>query len=309
MGILDWLKNGSGHDMAELARRSGLAVVELETLVPRYRAFEIPKKRGGHRKILAPEDDLKAVQRTLYQRVFKRLRVHPQVTGFRPAFSIASNASVHVGQAVVVRMDIQDFFPATAEKRVQRYFRKIGWNRRVASLLTRLCTHEGGLPQGAPTSPHLANVVNYQLDARLAGLAASCGGVYTRYADDLTFSFYEDQHLYYRAVIQMVPKVIAAYGYQLQPKKLSVRRAHQQQRVTGLVVNEKLALPRKTRRWLRAVDHRIACGAAATLTPQQRAGWAAFEAMVAAQQGDLEAVETRPATTYQPRNPITGERL
>jgi RNA-directed DNA polymerase len=315
MAFFHWLKHGSGKTMEELAERVGISVADLEGATPNYRCFQIPKRSGGHRIIQAPDEALKALQRSLYHRLFKRLPVHPCVTGFRHGYSIASNASVHVGKAVVVRMDIQEFFPSTQARRLNRYFSIIGWNRTVATLLTRLCTLDGGLPQGAPTSPVLSNTMNYRMDARLTGLAASCGGVYTRYADDLTFSFEEDKHSHYGAVIRGVQVILEDEGYAAhKKKKLHVRRAHQRQEVTGLVVNEKLALPRQTRRWLRAVDHRLATGGNATLTSQQRAGWAALESMVAAQreanvESQFERLDLRPKATYRPRNPATGELL
>lgn len=284
MSLFSWLTGGGGRSPAELAERAGLTVAELEAVPIRYHAFELPKRSGGTRTIHAPDPALKNIQRQLYRRVLKRLPVHAAVTGFRPGYSIASNAACHVGQAVVVRMDIKDFFGSTTARRVERYFRHVGWNRTAAALLTRLCTHEGALPQGAPTSPVLANAVNFQMDARLAGLARKHGAVYTRYADDLTFSFSEDQHDHIEQVIYFTKEIVQdCGGYKLhQKKKLRIRRHHQQQNVTGLVVNERIALPRKTRRWLRAVDHRMEHGGEATLTPQQRQGWAALEHMITA---------------------------
>ena len=84
---------------------------------------------------------------------------------------IHSNAVAHQGQDVVVRVDLVDFFTTTRAERVQRYFRRIGWNRPAARILTRLCTFDNGLPQGAPTSPRLSNLVNYRLDVRLINSA------------------------------------------------------------------------------------------------------------------------------------------
>lgn len=283
MSLFSWLTGGGGRSPVELAERAGVALSELEAVPIRYHAFELPKRSGGTRTIHAPDPALKTIQRQIYHRVLKRLPVHAAVTGFRPGYSIASNAACHVGQAVVVRMDIKDFFGSTTAKRVEKYLRHIGWSKAAAALLTRLCTHEGALPQGAPTSPVLANAVNFSMDTRLAGLARKHGAVYTRYADDLTFSFAEDQHKAIEQVIYFTKEIVQDVGgYRLhQKRKLRIRRRHQQQNVTGLVVNERIALPRKTRRWLRAVDHRMQHGGAATLTPQQRQGWAALEHMIA----------------------------
>ena len=284
MSLFSWLTGGGGRSPEDLASRVGLSLADLEATPIRYHAFELPKRSGGTRTIHAPDAALKSIQRQIYRRVLKRLPVHAAVTGFRPGYSIASNAACHTGQAVVVRMDIKDFFGSTTTKRVEKYFRDVGWNKAAANLLTRLCTYEGALPQGAPTSPVLANAVNFQMDTRLAGLARMHGAVYTRYADDLTFSFAEDQHERIEHITYCTKGIVLdCGGYKLhQKRKLRIRRRHQQQNVTGLVVNERIALPRKTRRWLRAVDHRMAHGREATLTPQQRQGWAALEHMIAA---------------------------
>jgi hypothetical protein len=137
------------------------------------------------------------------------------------------------------------------------------------------------LPQGAPTSPRLSNLVNYFLDVKLSNLAARRRGAYTRYADDITFSFPRDYPRKVRGLIQQVRILLGHHGYELhQRRKLHIRRRHQQQRVTGLVVNDGVRLPRKTRRWLRAVKHRIESGTPASLTPDQLQGWLAFEHMV-----------------------------
>jgi hypothetical protein len=164
-------------------------------------------------------------------------------------------------------------------------------------LLLRFCTHEDGLPQGAPTSPRLSNLVNYRLDARLTGLAArqrnrnprtgqrleyhEIGATYSRYADDLTFSFPSDDPKAIHYIIRMTKSIVKAEGYLLHlRKKLQIRRRHACQLVTGLVVNERVNLPRKVRRWLRAVEHHQAGGRPTTLTPAQLAGWQAFRSMV-----------------------------
>jgi hypothetical protein len=292
-----WLFQGRGHGIEELARRLGMTVAGLRDFEPAYREFTIPKRSGGTRRIHAPDDALKAVQRRILHRLLGRLKAHPAAHGFERGRSIVTNARAHVGRAVVLRMDLKDFFPATGEKRVYQYFRKVGWNRPAAALLTRLCTHAGGLPQGAPTSPRLSNLVNYRLDARLAGLAVRqklrnprtneqledrpIGATYTRYADDLTFSFPADDADVIQYVVRLTRYIVAAHGYVLhEDRKLRVLRRHAQQKVTGLVVNSKVNLPRKTRRWLRAVEHRAARDGRSTLRPDQLAGWRAFRQMV-----------------------------
>jgi retron-type reverse transcriptase len=214
------------------------------------------------------------------------MKAHPHATGFEKGHSIVTNAKPHVGAAVLLRMDIRNFFGCTSAKRVRKFFSGLGWNQQVAKLLTKLCTHKNGLPQGAPTSPRLSNLLNYVLDARLAGLAPRYEAAYSRYADDITFSLETDDHDAVRSLIRTVKLILKDYRYEIHhKKKLFIRRRHQQQKVTGLVVNQNVALPRRTRRWLRAVRHHHQSGRSATLSTQQLAGWNALQHMVATQAG------------------------
>jgi RNA-directed DNA polymerase len=320
MGLFSWLLWGRGYGVNELARRLDTDKGELRRFRPEYRQFTIPKRSGGTRRILAPSDELKKLQRRILRRLLARLRAHPASHGFERGRSIVTNAQAHQGQEVVIRFDLVDFFPSTRERCIKQYFRSIGWNRPAAKVLTRLCVYEDSLPQGAPTSPRLSNLVNYLLDARLAGMARALGGVYTRYADDITVSFPEEDsddkngvirsgpqnagHVVehsdkVRFMIGFVGRVVGEEGYRLhRRKKLSVRRRHHRQMVTGLVVNDGVNLPRETRRWLRAVEHRaqlakepfdfskqVSYGRRLqpTLTPAQRDGWRAFQAMIVGQ--------------------------
>lgn len=272
-----------GHPMEELARRLGMTVEQLRGARPTYREFTIPKKSGGVRRILAPDPPLKNLQKRILRRLLGRLKPHAAATGFETGYSIVSNAFGHIGRAVVVRMDLKDFFESTAAKRVTRYFSTIGWNSETCVWLTRMCTYKGGLPQGAPTSPKLSNLVNHHLDARLDRLAEKFGAVYTRYADDITFSFPSDDRDFH-AVIQMTGDIATQEGYTVhRHKKLHIRRRHERQIVTGLVVNQRVNLPRRTRRWLRAVEHHAKTGQPATLTPAQLEGWRSLRRMIAKQ--------------------------
>lgn len=278
-----------GRGVDELSRRLGRDEAVLRAVPVAYHSFQIPKRSGGTRTIHAPDDALKDLQRRILHRLLARLPVHPAVTGFQPRHSIVSNAAHHCGKAVVVQLDIQDFFPATSATRVRRYFQGIGWNKEASTLLATWCTHGSGLPQGAPTSPRLSNLLNFRLDARLAVLAAKWRAAYTRYADDLTFSFETDDAAAVRAVLYGARSILADVGYRLHLKrKCHIRRRHQRQVVTGLVVNERPRLPREIRRRLRAVEHHLAVGRAATLTRSQLAGWRALESMIETQWQQLE---------------------
>jgi len=132
----------------------------------------------------------------------------------------------------------------------------------------RICHHKGGLPQGRPHQPGPIQPGDYRIDARLAGLAAKFQAAYTRYADDITFSFPTDDRQAAAAVIVMTKRILDDFDYDLhQDKKLRIWRSYDCQIVTGLVVNETVNLPRRKRRWLRAVEHHLQTGRPATLTP------------------------------------------
>ncbi len=186
----------------------------------------------------------------------------------------------HVNKAVIIKLDIRNFFASSTEKRIKKYFEKIGWNSEAADFLTRVTTFEGGLPQGAPTSPRLSNLINYRLDARLKGLADYFSASYTRYADDLTFSLQSDSRPDIQQILSLTRRILLAYGYLLNTKKTKVLRKHQQQRVTGLVVNQKAQLPRQKRRWLRAVEHRINHKGSGSISKEALAGWRNLENMI-----------------------------
>ena len=270
---------GDGRPLDDLASKLGTTADELRRMTPAYRRVQIPKKRGGFRNLDIPDAATKALQRRLLRRVLVGLAAHPAATGFENGKTIVDNATPHAGHLVVIRMDVVDFFPSTKSERVLRYFQWVGWNREAAEVLTRLTTHAGGLPQGAPTSPRLSNLVNYYLDVQLTALASHRKGRYTRYADDLTMSFHEDRRV--RDTIQAVVAILRFHGYRMHTKeKLRVMRRHQRQVVTGLVVNDRVRLPREIRRRLRATCHRLERGLEPTQGVEVAAGWLAYARMV-----------------------------
>lgn len=257
------------------------AVAALRAIEPTYHRFAIAKKRGGTRTIDAPSPELKRIQRIILRRLLARLTPHNATTAYRKGRSIVSNALPHVGKAVVIKMDIVEFFPSTTAERVDYYFRRIGWDAEAAALLTRLTTLDGGLPQGAPTSPALSNLVNQIMDARIQRIVDHRKGSYTRYADDITVSFPADYPRRVRGVMQGIKAIARSFGYRIHVKqKLRVLRRHQQQRVTGLVVNDRLNLTRKKRRQLRAAEHRLRTRGTATMTEAQLKGWRALQDMI-----------------------------
>lgn len=238
-----------------------------------YVQFDVPKRAGGTRTILAPRRRLKALQRAVLRELVDRLPVSDHAHGFRRGRSIASGAALHVGKKVVVSLDLQDFFPSVTFPRVRGFFIAMGYGYVVAATLAALVTEAPRqvveakgerfyvpvgprhCPQGAPTSPGLCNAIAMRLDRRLAGLAGAMGFTYTRYADDLTFS--GDDRARVGQLIRMVRRIVEAEGFRLREEKTCVAVAGRRQRVTGVTVNDVAGLSRKERRRLRAMAHQL----------------------------------------------------
>ncbi len=228
-----------------------------------YHVHELPKKCGGKRRITAPDGRLKKLQRRIVENGFRRLELPDPVHGFRPGRSIVSNAMPHVGCAMVVNVDIDDFFPTTSYRQVVRACYKLcdlGLSERAALFVADLCSFQGALPTGAPTSPYIANLVLASVDRALTTVCERAGWHYTRYADDLTFSGQE----HVTTILPFVGRILGQLGYQLDPEKTNVFRRGRRQMVTGLVVNVRPNLPRTIRRRIRAAVQRVASGQPAT---------------------------------------------
>lgn len=221
-----------------------------------YDVFEIPKRSGGKRQIEAPKTMLKFAQKVILRKLSAEVRLHEACHGFRKAHSIATNASPHVGKAIVVNLDLKNFFPTINASRVFGIYRSFGYGDVEASFLTALSLYNDHLPQGAPTSPMLANITCIRLDYRLAGLAKKIGADYTRYADDLTISGSESIINY----IHIIRKIVEEEGFSVALPKLRIHRRGSRQEVTGLTVNDKVSVPRAIRRRIRAALHHVSNG-------------------------------------------------
>jgi RNA-directed DNA polymerase len=233
-----------------------------------YVARYIPKKSGGRRLILAPKARLRALQRRLHDVLVSRLPLRPEAHGFRRGHSPLTCAAAHAGREVVICMDIEDFFPSFDHCRVAGYFRALGYDGDVALCLAKLttvtpddvpgaetdwCRDIPLLPQGAPTSPGIANAICWRMDKRLAALARKFGGRYARYADDLTFSGGREMSARVGPMLAMARRIIRSEGLNINEAKTRVMRRGRQQRVTGLVVNERPNLSRREFDKLKAI--------------------------------------------------------
>ncbi len=200
-----------------------------------YRPFTVSKPDGRERRILAPSPALKALQRRLLDQYLSAVHAHPSATAFRTGSSIVRNARAHARQKLIATVDLRDFFESTRAARVRAFLVRQGWRDEELRTLMRLCVYRDGLPQGAPTSPCLSNLVNLRLDARLWRLAQGTGATYTRYGDDLTFSWKTERLPggFQRAVEDVLQMV----GYEIQPRKgWRVSSIGDRPLVTGLVL-------------------------------------------------------------------------
>ncbi len=248
----------------ELSQALGITINQLRFLsfqrkvskVSHYIRFSIPKKTGGLRKISAPKPQIKEAQHWIQRELLHKVELHPAAHGFVPGRSIISNAKPHVDQDVVVNLDLQDFFPTITYPRVKGVFRKLGYSNQVATILASICTEptvktieldseryyvaqgERLLPQGAPTSPAITNIICRRLDARLTKIAIDLGFKYTRYADDLSFSGSGEASQQVGQLLRRVRFVVSQEGFIIHPSKTRIFRKGRRQEVTGLVVNQ-----------------------------------------------------------------------
>lgn len=216
-----------------------------------YQEFWMRKRSGGYRMISAPDKDLQAIQSTIYSRILSSVTiVHPAAVGFRCGRSVVDNAAPHLGKRYVLKMDIHDFFGSIRSPRVRQTFKKIGYPENVSKVLGALCCLHRHLPQGAPTSPALSNIVGYEMDRKLAALAAEYGLTYTRYADDLTFSgdvFQKEQ------IIPQVKRIIRDEKFEPNHKKTHFMNQSSRKIITGVSVASgvKLTIPKSKKREIR----------------------------------------------------------
>ncbi|HEY4220720.1 MAG TPA: reverse transcriptase family protein [Myxococcota bacterium] len=295
-------------DPQALADALGLTIPHLRVLCTHrdvdasthYRRFLIPKRDGSARTIAEPMPVLKEAQRFLLTHILEKLEVHAAAHGFLQGRNIVSNAAVHAGASVVVKLDIKDFFPTITFERVKGLLRKAGLVEQVATLCALLATEAPrdvmrfrgetlyvatgarALPQGAPSSPMITNALCLRLDRRMSGLARKLGLAYTRYADDLTFSWRGPVDKSPTGqLVGTVTKILASEGFALNEKKTAVMKAGARQSVTGLVVNRAegkpaARVPRELKRKLRAALHNRRQGKAGPEDKAQLQGLAAF---------------------------------
>jgi hypothetical protein len=258
-------------ELGWLADLNGSAGRSADDRLQHYWYRTMRKSSGGVRLIEAPKFKLKQVQRVVLKAILERIPAHAAVHGFVPGRSVRSFAAPHVSKACVLRMDLEDFFPSIRAARVQAMFRTTGYPDRIASLLTGICTNAAPrrlwqdsrsqvsmhermrarglyssphLPQGAPTSPALANICAHRMDCRLSGLARAISAEYTRYADDLVFSGGEEFAARAPDLSAYVAAIAAEEGFSVNHHKTRVMSQAIRQRIGGIVVNQTMNIRR-----------------------------------------------------------------
>ena len=213
-----------------------------------YRNAKLPKRSGGYRNLSVPDEVLKSIQK----RIADVLLIHMPVSRYAKAYRFGSstlrNAKHHVGKQVVLKLDILHFFDSIRYSTVKaKVFPEEIYAEPLRILLTMLCYHKDALPQGAPSSPAITNLILYEFDEQIGQWCRARGIAYTRYCDDMTFSGdFEPAE-----VIRFVRLELKKLGFLLNEQKTRIQYPGQQQTVTGIVVNEKLSIPADYRRKLR----------------------------------------------------------
>ena len=213
-----------------------------------YHKAKLPKKSGGYRNLSVPDDILKAIQRQISEVLLIHMPVSRYAKAYRFGSSTLRNAKHHVGKQVVLKLDILHFFDSIRYSTVKdKVFPAEIYAEPLRILLTMLCYHKDALPQGAPSSPTITNIILYEFDELIGQWCRECGIAYTRYCDDMTFSGdFEPEE-----VIRFVRLELKKIGFLLNEQKTRIQYPSQQQTVTGIVVNEKMSIPADYRRKLR----------------------------------------------------------
>lgn len=310
-GELDWFA-----DLKALGNKVG------NERLQHYRYRMVRKSTGAVRVIESPKVRLKEIQRRILSQILDQVPPHPAAHGFVKRRSPVTFARAHAGKSLVLRIDLQDFFPQFPASRAQAFFRTLGYPETVADVLGGICSNavpqsawkhrpagidpepwsqaralygSPHLPQGAPTSPALANAEAYRLDCRLTGLSESADASYTRYADDLAFS---GEGGFARGVERFAAHVAAIAleeGFSINFHKTRIMRRGTRQSLAGLIVNDKPNLKRQDIQHLEAILFNCARFG---VESQNREGLADFRAHLSGCVAYLEMI-----------NPVKGSRL
>ncbi|GCD11315.1 retron St85 family RNA-directed DNA polymerase [Clostridium tagluense] len=219
-----------------------------------YKPFKILKKDGNSRQIFSPSYSLKLVQRWILNEILEKIDVSHESMAYKKGNDngIKKNAEMHKYNLYLLEFDLKDFFTSIKRERVFFMFKNLGYNNMVSNILTNICTYNDYLPQGGVCSPYISNLVCYRLDKRLSALCGKRGIVYTRYADDLTFSCDNKQSL--KKVKDIIKDIIESEQFKINDSKTRLLSPTSHKRVTGITVNDnKLKANKNMKKLVRAM--------------------------------------------------------
>lgn len=212
-----------------------------------YRHFEIPKKNGSTRTLSEPLPSLKEIQNWILEEILYNIKVSRYAKAYVRNRSIKDHVRYHANEAQILTLDVTKFFDSIKIELVENFFNHLGYSNLISNLLARLCTLNESLPQGAPTSPYLSNILMYDFDEAIAKYCKNNELKYTRYADDLAFSgeFNKED------LVAKVSEELIKLGLELNDEKTILMTAKVQQVITGIVVNKKIQVPKFERNKIR----------------------------------------------------------
>ncbi len=241
-----------------------------------YYRFDIPKKSGGTRRIAAPKPQLKAAQKQILEQILEKATISDVSHGFIKSRSVLTGAKTHSASPdLLINIDLENFFPTITFERVRGLYQSFGYSGYIASLLAMICTYcermpleikgeikyiktsDRILPQGSPASPMITNIICRTMDKRIYGLCQKSGITYTRYADDMSFSYTGDaDKLAIGSFLNNIHKIIEAEGFHMNKEKTHILRKNNRQYITGIVINnEEIGVPKKWVKILKASIH------------------------------------------------------
>jgi RNA-directed DNA polymerase len=296
------------------AKKLGHYLYHLQ-IPPQYKSFNISKRRGGFRTIRAPSSNLKIIQRNIADQLELLVSLRPCVNGFVSGRDIIRNAEAHVGHAHILNIDLEDFFGSINYGRVFGLLVKppFGLHRKVAAAIAQACTVDNILPQGAPSSPLLSNLICAKLDSELSRFSTQYRCSYTRYADDMTFSTTRQMMPFAQnvfqpdgaTVCQVMPalrSIIETNGFRINESKVRLSNKRVRQEVTGLIVNQRINVKRRFIREIRAMLHawrKFGLDMAQADFLKKYNGKASFEAALRGKIEFVAQVRGRPDATFR----------
>jgi len=237
-----------------LGKKPGYVASVVNSSISHYRTFEIRKRSGGTRTISAPYPALLQCQQWIHRHILSQTKIHSAAHGFTSRKSILTNATEHINKEQFLKIDIKDFFPSITINQVINVFKSLGYTRKVSFYLASICCQNKSLPQGAPTSPMLSNIIAAGMDNRLTRFAQKFDLTYTRYADDLAFSGKSIPAKH----IQYIAAIIQSCKFQLNPSKTRLQQKKNKRILTGIsIAEEQIKLPREYKRKLKMEIHCI----------------------------------------------------